>query len=246
METRLLILSDAHLFHSKESKMSGINTYRALELITRHIRTRQEHFDIMVALGDLTEDGTEEAYIHFLDLTEGLAERVIWVKGNHDDFMKIPGRAAEEYLESYIRAGSWHLLFLDTTLPGSDKGWLKPGELQRLRRFLAGDPADPRLIFMHHQPMDVGSAFIDDLRLSNKEEFWNAVSGNPSVKGVIFGHVHQETDWIYRGVRLISAPAASVQFKPKSEHPIFETERRGFRTLLLKDNGTLETHVEWI
>jgi len=241
MSVRLLILSDSHLYHSRDKELFGVNTYSALRTTANHIRKQQEHFDLMVALGDLSDDGSEQSYRDFHTLTQGLADSVIWVKGNHDKFTGIPIFEWESCLRNEWHRDSWHFIFLDTALPGRDEGRLAQKELERLSRFLASHSDGHILVFLHHQPVLVGSKFIDDLALANRDEFWKIMSAGTGIKAIIFGHVHQQVDQFYKGIRLISAPSTSVQFKPNSDQLDFDELKHGFRTFTLSPDGKLET-----
>jgi len=246
MSLRLLILSDSHLFRSRDKELFGVNTYSALRTTTNHIRNQQEHFDLMVALGDLSNDGSEQSYRDFHTLAGELADSVIWVKGNHDEFTGTPVFPWESCLRNEWHLNGWHLIFLDTALPGKDEGSLARNELERLSRFLATHSDGHILVFLHHQPVLVGSKFIDDLALENRDEFWKIMSAGTGIKAVIFGHVHQLVDQFYNNIRLISAPSASVQFKPNSDQVAFDELKHGYMTFTLSPDGQLETSVRLV
>lgn len=246
MNLRILILSDAHLFGTRNTALFGVDTYRALSVTVEQIKASEKTFDLLVALGDLSEDGSAEAYGDFDALTSSLAGSVIWVRGNHDDFSTLQQDLLSSYCKPEWHRDPWHFIFLDTTLRGKDEGRLGPGEMDRLREFLGKHPDGYILIFMHHQPMLVGSAFIDDLALQDRDQFLNLVAGFRNVKGIVFGHVHQQVDLIYHGMRMLSVPATSMQFKPNSEQLDFDSLQHGYRVLTLSPDGHLRTTVEMV
>ena len=45
---------------------------------------------------------------------------------------------------------------------------------------------------MHHHPVLMNSQWIDNHRLINQAQLWQSIEKTPQVKGIIFGHVHQE------------------------------------------------------
>jgi len=243
MSVRLLVLSDSHLFQSKGKELFRVNTFRALKIATDQIRAQSQEYDLLVALGDLAEDGSEGAYNHFHALTHGLAESTVWVRGNHDDFDNIGEERLSEFFKPELHLGPWHLIFLDTTIQGRGEGRLDPAELRRLESFLKSFSGGHILIFMHHQPLPVGSAFIDELALQNREKFLTIVDGCKAVKGIIFGHVHQQLDAIHNGIRFLSMPSTSIQFKPRSANFELDDPGHGYREVILLPDGTLDTSV---
>jgi len=243
MQVRLLVLSDSHLFRSREEELFRVNTFSALKVTTDHIRARNREYDLLVALGDLAEDGSAEAYDHFHSLTRDLAGSTVWVRGNHDNFENLEEERLSTFYQSELHIGPWHLIFLDTVLEGRGEGRLDPSELERLEAFLQSYSGGHILIFMHHQPVLVGSAFIDQLGLQNRENFLKIVSGYQAVKGVVFGHVHQQLDIVHNGIRFLSMPSASMQFKPGSAKFDLGDPAHGYRTMILHPDGTMATTV---
>ncbi len=246
MSFHVLILSDSHLFQSRERELFGVNTFRALKTTTDRIRERTLKPDLLVALGDLSEDGSERAYHDFHMLTGNLAESVIWVQGNHDNFDHPGYPHILNRLKTELHSGRWHFIFLNTAIRGRDEGRLNDLEINRLKHFLELHSADYVVVFMHHQPVLVGSGFIDELALDNREQFLEVVAGNRSVRAVIFGHVHQQVDKMVDGIRMLSVPATSMQFRPGSEKLDFDALRHGYRILTLLPEGRLETSVEMV
>jgi Icc protein len=60
---------------------------------------------------------------------------------------------------------------------------------------------------------------------------------------VLFGHVHQEVDSEFQGLRLLSSPSTCIQFTPGADAFTLEASAPGYRWLELRDDGTLETGV---
>jgi len=236
----ILLISDSHLFGSKERRLFDVNTYRALDKVAAAIRMEGSAFDLMIASGDISEDGSRESYENFHELTKDLASYTVWMKGNHDNFSNIPDLLKLKYIHGEWHLGTWSLLFLDSTIPGKDEGFIESEEMDRLSQFLARHPDRYVVICIHHQPVDVGSEFIDKLGLQNKAAFWKTVGSKQQVKAVVFGHVHQETDRYLHNIRLISNPSTAIQFKPRSRELDFDENKYGYRALRLIDDGSVE------
>ena len=243
---RLLALSDSHLFESEDTTLLGVKTYHTLELTTSHIRQEDKQFDLMIVTGDISEDGSKRSYQHFHRLTEGLAANTIWFEGNHDQFSNVPDELAKKCIFNCWHVDRWSFILLDTKVSGRDEGVLSKKELQRLESFLQEYSEKHVLIFMHHQPVDVGSQFIDELGLENKEEFWAHTSRHKNIRGILFGHVHQEYDKQHNEIRVISNPSTSMQFTPLSQELDFDAYTHGYRTIILNPDGRIDTCVHFI
>lgn len=238
MTFNLLILSDSHLFGSRKSELFGVNSYHSLQKLTEHIRKSEKQFDLIIALGDLSEDGKTGAYEDFHGLTVDLAPSAIWLQGNHDRFENLTDALSLKYVKSEFHWHSWSIIFVDTTLEGRDEGKVGGKERQRLINFLESNASQHILIFMHHYPMDVGSQFIDELGLKNNVSFWEIVSPHQKVRGIVSGHVHQASEKQIHGIRLFSAPSTTIQFKPHSKELAFDSLPPGYMTIRLNEDGS--------
>lgn len=243
MNARILFISDSHLFRLREETLFGTNTFEGLRTVSASIGAREEPFDLLVALGDLSHDGSPESYRDFHALTKNLAHEIIWLSGNHDDFSTLDP-TLQPCLKTTWQRDHWHLLFLDSSQPGKEEGLLGPDELEKLEDFLQQHKGDHLMVCLHHQPVAVGSRFIDQLGLTNHHEFWKILNGHREVKTVLFGHVHQEVDRMVNGFRVLSVPATSVPFKPGSDQLAFDTPKRGYRIITLQSDGRFDTRVE--
>ncbi len=245
MTARILLISDSHLFKNRRERLFGANPYETLRTVTGTISRQEPAFDLMVATGDLSQDGSTESYRDFHSLTGNLADEAIWLPGNHDDFSRLDAEM-NPYLKESWHLGNWHLLFLDSTLKGREDGLLNPQEISKLKNFLESREKGHLLIFLHHQPSNVGSRFIDVLGLGNPDEFFGSLKGHRGVKAVLFGHVHQVVDRKAHGIRLLSVPATSVPFRPGSDEFALDQLKAGYRTLTLLPGGTFHTETVMI
>ena len=60
---------------------------------------------------------------------------------------------------------------------------------------------------------------------------------------VISGHVHQESDELINGVRMMTTPSTCVQFAPGSQDFALDSKDPGYRRLVLHPNARIETKV---
>jgi 3',5'-cyclic AMP phosphodiesterase CpdA len=143
--------------------------------------------------------------------------------------------------------GGWLILSLDSQVPGQIAGRLGDEQLHWLAMTLRDNPRQPTLIALHHAPVKVGTPWLDSQILEDSEAFLELVESFSQVRCVIFGHVHQEFDSRRdSGLRLLAAPAVSVQFQPGSPEFAVEPSPPGVRWIELCSDGRVQSEVWWL
>ena len=99
---------------------------------------------------------------------------------------------------------------------------------------------------MHHQPVPVGSAWIDAMGLDNGEALLALAGRHPRLRGIVWGHVHQAFEQRRDGLVLMAAPATSAQFLPRSRVHRPDPSPPGWRELVLAADGALHGRVRWL
>ena len=92
----------------------------------------------------------------------------------------------------------------------------------------------------------MGSRWLDTVGLRNADEFLAVIDQHPQVRAIVWGHVHQASDRLRNGVRLISTPSTCAQFLPGAEQFSLDTRPPGYRWLDLYPDGTMQTSVVWV
>lgn len=241
---RVVQLSDSHLFASEQGKLLGLNTEFSLSKVLELIRQEQTAIDIVLATGDLSQDGTAASYLRFHQHMQQFSAPVYWLPGNHDltDVMA-KEQLARQISPCFVDVGNWRLILLDSTIRGAVPGYMSPQELHFLRQTLASAGARHILIALHHQPVPIGANWLDSQIVGNAEEFWAEVDTSTQVRAVIWGHVHQVFERTRKQVQLMSVPSTCVQFKPGSEDFAVDSENPGYRWLDLHPDGRVVTGV---
>ena len=240
----LVQLSDSHLFAEADGTLLGMNTRESLQRVIGLVREQQPQIDLVLATGDLSQDGTLESYQQFRDLTRQIDAPARWIPGNHDE-PQIMAHAAEhsDLLEPVVDVGNWRVTLLDSAVPGSVPGYLQDQQLQLLAQALSEAPNRHHLVCFHHHPVSIGCAWMEPIGLRNPDALFAVLDRFPQVKAVLWGHVHQEVDRERNGVRLLASPSTCVQFAPGSEDFKVSSEAPGYRWLRLHADGSLETGV---
>jgi len=73
--------------------------------------------------------------------------------------------------------------------------------------------------------------------------FFDVLDRYPGVRGVLWGHVHQQIDQQRNGVSLMASPSTCVQFAPGSMKFKADDMQPGYRWLDLHGDGRIETAV---
>jgi Icc protein len=99
------------------------------------------------------------------------------------------------------------------------------------------------LVAMHHSPVSLNSQWLDEHRISNHQKLHNILITYDNVKAVITGHVHQqhETDW--QGIKVYSTPSTCFQFAENSDQFALTDKSPAYRWLDLLPDGHIDTGI---
>lgn len=234
-------ISDCHLGGREGERLLGLDTDQSLDAVLGHIRGVAKP-DLVVVSGDVSSEGQVEAYHRLKARLQGFAHEMVWLPGNHDDAALMRSVVGEQIMPATLLLGGWQLVFLNSAVPGQVGGYLAAAELEKLRLAL-GNPL-PTLVFMHHHALPIGSRWLDEQRVSNADALFALLEGQPQVRALVCGHVHQESDQHAQGLRQISTPSSCIQFAPGSEDFALDMSNPGYRCFLLHSSGSLETGVK--
>ncbi|MBD9485295.1 3',5'-cyclic-AMP phosphodiesterase [Pseudomonas sp. PDM14] len=240
----LVQLSDSHLFAEEDGKLLGMNTCDSLQRVIERVLDEQPRIDLMLATGDLSQDGTLDSYQRFRQMTETVGDSARWFPGNHDEVpMMREACTGSDLLEPVVDLGNWRITLLDSSIPGAVPGYLAEDQLALLERALSEAPERHHLVCFHHHPVSIGCSWMEPIGVRNPNALFGVLDRFPQVRAVLWGHVHQEFDQLRNDVRLLASPSTCVQFAPGSEEFQVDTTAPGYRWLRLHDDGRLETGV---
>lgn len=229
-------------------------------------------YDVAVISGDISQDYSSQAYQTAIAKLSGIARKMAFIPGNHDDpnyvrnKMVIATTGGRYRNPSVINIANWKIILLNSHLHDNVAGFLARSELEFLRAELASsltnlavvDPAknhgdathalhqfEPQhvIIFIHHQVLPVGSAWLDQLGVKNPADFFAVIDQFTNIKAVFCGHVHQATEQVRNNVEFASTPAVSWQFTKNSAGFKLDKLMPGYRDITLFSDGTYTTRV---
>lgn len=243
---RILQITDCHLGRDADESLLGLKTADSLVDVLERAAEQEDPFDLVLCSGDISNDGTADSYDRFIQLVRQHmpATPLAWLPGNHDDPAGMRTIRSAVPRSDFLSIGDWNIILLNSRVPFEERGELPQSELDRLERLLASDPTSPTLIFLHHQLVPVGSAWIDQYVVSNAADFFAITDQFDNIRAVSWGHVHQEFYRVRNGVDLLASPSTCVQFKPLSDDFTVDSAMPGYRAYELHSNGVYTTHVD--
>ncbi len=150
--------------------------------------------DAVIAKGDLTAAGLPEEMHAFLKAMAPVADRLTWMRGNHDVAAggAIPGPAGVPGIALHHPGVT--LALLDTTVEEEPGGAVRSEQLEWLDE--VGAQADrPVMVFGHHQPWDSGegsrSKPYGGIAAADSEALAAVFSRRPRLVGYFAGHTHR-------------------------------------------------------
>ena len=253
MTTLLLQLSDLHLFAEPEAVLRGVPTRDSLAEVLEAVRGTGLDFGRVVVTGDFTHDERRETYQAAHGLLDEWIDRCHVLPGNHDDrvlLREVFGDRAggtDQGICFSESVGGWRLIGVDTHIPGEVPGRVEPAMLDWLAGELDQHSSQPTILFQHHPPISVGSAWLDAIGLRDPGPFRELVIRSPQVRVVSCGHVHQESVGMLGQAAGLTVPSTGVQFTPLQDAPRVDTIPTGFRVFAFDEpaQGEDAGSVSW-
>jgi len=246
--TRVLHLTDPHLFADREGDLRGTVTYAALQKVIAHYEASDWQADVVALTGDLIQDDSAGAYAHCRKLFSGIDLPVHCVPGNHDvrSMMRDALPSPPFVYCGSAEFGNWLMVSIDSCSAGRAGGIVTHDEIERMQRIIAASAAEHVLVCLHHPPVLMNSTWLDSVGLENGERFLGLLQANGRVRLTIFGHVHQHYDAVHGDVRVIATPSTCRQFLPGSEKFAVDERPPAYRRISLHASGAVDAELIWI
>ena len=177
MATRLVQISDCHLFSDSQEEFRGVQPHGALERALQHVTEHESGCDYLVISGDLAHDEQRETYLELREMLGDWIPRCRLIPGNHDHRESIHEIFAEivpaeqEAVCFEEKLPGWTMLGLDSHIPGEVHGQLSAAQWQWVEERLTDNQEQATILFLHHPPFSVESAWLDEIALRENEQF---------------------------------------------------------------------------
>ncbi len=244
---RLVQITDTHLFGDEAGELRGVATLPALHAVLDAAAADLAAADAVLVTGDIVQDDPR-GYSHLHAALRRLKKPVLCLPGNHDDVLQMRAalRGGPFQVGGWLDLSDWRLVMLDSVVSGRAGGLLSDSELDHLDRTLTSAGRRHALVCLHHHPVAMSSHWLDQVGLENAAEFFDVIDRHANVRGITWGHVHQDHDAMRGAVRLLSTPSTCAQFKPGAEQFAVDTRPPGYRILELGADGAIRTEVVWL
>lgn len=240
--TLLVQITDSHLMMQPDSVMHQVNTDASLRAVLDLVRTNGHRPDLLLATGDLSQDGSPASYQRLRQLLEQTDWPIRCLPGNHDD----PGQLRQtmgQWAQPVTDIGAWRIISLDSTVPGSNAGHLDEEAFETLERAAALAGNRHLLIALHHNPVPMDNGYTDTMMVDNAQTLFQRLADLPRAKVLLWGHVHQAFDRRRHHLRLLATPSTCFQFAISEGRHVLEDTPPGYRWLKLYADGSLATGV---
>ena len=168
------------------------------------------------------------------------------IPGNHDDRKNLIKHLPSEFSDTLLVIKNFILIGLDSTVKSSSEGLLSSDELEKMQYLLQENTSKNVIICLHHQPVKIGSDWIDKIGLKNKKDFFRIIKEYDHIKGIFFGHIHQNYFINQNNIEIYGTPSTCRQFKPKEKNFKMDIRPPAYRRIELFEDGTIKTEVVWL
>ncbi|MCF6283313.1 MAG: 3',5'-cyclic-AMP phosphodiesterase [Candidatus Polarisedimenticolaceae bacterium] len=239
-------ISDTHITADEAHRLVGLNTLNAFKQVIEHAKQHLSQTDLVIATGDLTHDSTDIGYSVLQTQLERLNAPIYYLPGNHDRTDQLLASCAKHQgtFPFTLQQGAWAIILLDTSVIGKVSGHISERQLADLDQTLSEHADKHTLIALHHHPVKIGSAWMDNIALKNADALFAVLDKHPQVKGALYGHIHQCFEQRRNGVEMMGSPSTCIQFAPKQDKFGIDEQPPGYRWLVLLPDGTIQTGIK--
>jgi Icc protein len=236
-------VSDCHVSADSRQTYRGINPHKNLKALMKRVKSLRP--DMLLATGDLSEDGSRKSYQLLKKYLSLAGVPVLALPGNHDD----PQLLAEAFPGSPVDTiavsdhGPWQIIRLNSCVPRRPEGLLSETSLADLEEYLSSAGQKPKLIAVHHQPLPVGNPWIDRYPLENAADLMRIVDQCADVKAVVWGHIHHAFRAERSGVAMLGGPSSAINSLQDVQRFTADPAGPAFRWVKLKADASLESGI---
>ncbi|MAS82244.1 MAG: phosphodiesterase [Legionellales bacterium] len=241
-------ITDTHIFDDGTSSFNDYDTSASLMRVINKIIESESDVDLILLTGDLVHEPTSASYQKLADHLSIITTPIFILPGNHDvpELMKYIMGLNGYGTGNIIKFDDWVIILLNTCVRGKNGGELSHAELSFLQRSLEVYEDTNTLIALHHPPVLINSSWMDAMSLTNAKYFLSLIDDHKQVRGIIWGHIHQEFEDSTTHAKLLGTPSTCLQFKPGSTEFIIDDKAPAYRKLILGNDGVISSNVIYI
>lgn len=244
-------ISDTHIhadpYYSKD--YADVTPHAGALALVDAINTLPFEPDFVLHTGDVAYDPDPEAYSVCLSILQQIHYPVYYVAGNHDHsptLQKVMLNRADPLptLHYAFEANGIQVVCMDSNGPADPPaGYIVDEQLEWISGLCQAADERPMVIGIHHNVLDVGIPWLDNyMGVRNGMMFHEAIlPARHRIRGVFFGHVHQNIEMIRDGILYSSCLSSWTQFQayPGMTHTTSDQHAEpGFSVVHLTENQT--------
>lgn len=206
-------LTDTHIVDPDGGSEAVVDNNGRLAQAVARLNAETVQPEVILATGDLTDNGTPLEMDLLAELLGPLRAPVLALPGNHDlretfrSAFDMPWATDDSHLSWAVDVGELHIIGLDTLRPGSHGGLFDDERRRWLIDALDASGNRPTVIAMHHPPFLSGIHWMDRMGLEGMETFAEIVGRRTNVARVLCGHLHRPLISTIGGVTATVAPS---------------------------------------
>lgn len=212
-------ITDLHIKAPGQLTYGRVDTAAHLAAAVTHLNALTPRPELVVASGDLVDNGTAEEYAHLRQILAPLEIPIALLPGNHDDrgvlraaFPDHPYLAeGDPFLHHARDVGPIRLICLDTLREDGHWGAFDAARADWLKARLAEAPDCPTVIIAHHPPFRTGMAEHDANRMLGRELLAEIIQTNPQIALLLTGHLHRMMAVPWAGVPALCLSSTAHQ-----------------------------------
>lgn len=214
---RLAQITDCHVTAPGDLVADRVDPADGLRRAVDHLVALGADIDVVLATGDLVNDGRPAEYDRLQELLAPLPQPIVVVPGNHDDRAELrrrfglPVAADDDPIDHVVDLGECRLVCIDTTVPGRHDGRVTIDQLTWLDTQIAERIDVPAIVVQHHPPFASGIESMDRYSLDGADIEAGILARHRHVAGVVAGHYHRTVVRAVGGTTAFACPSTAVQ-----------------------------------
>lgn len=233
----MLQLSDTHLPADASQRVYERDPDARLATVLAAWVATGQRTDAVLLTGDLADDGSAAPLERIAASVAPLGCPVLAIPGNHDS----PEAVAAQWGDTpTARVGAWHVVGVDTTIPGEVHGEVDVAAVSAILDELDERPV---LLALHHPPLSRSTGPI--FRLDHAAALLEALAAWPKVRAVVAGHLHDAVVLTSpSGLPVLGAPSTLMGITHSGDDMAIDPAAPiGARVVHLEADGTFTTEV---
>ena len=246
-EFTLVHLSDTHLTSVGVAYNGVIDADAALDRVVAVIGAgadKGQHYDAVIASGDLTDTGDPDAYRRLRTALSRLDAPSIFATGNHDVrtvfHRELLGVESEDQLvQQHWLADRLRIVVLDSTVVNGGHGRFQQGTLRRLAEILEDPAPAGTILVLHHSPIPPPTPLLVYFALerASRSALAEVIRGS-DVRLILSGHHHLAQSGSLAGIPVAVAGSTAIRTDPLARPGHEQTTRSSSFNLVRLYEGT--------